>query len=91
MELVPGRGRRPAQIESLSQPSEGSPPSALERLALAHERFQAIRDQRADRAAFLGGDHPGFAEKFRIEFERNVCLHGGLDIVRANVTTWTAR
>src|ERR1700760_7015 len=60
-------------------------------LALSDERFQAIRDHGDDRAAFLGGDHPVLAEKFCIELERNVRLHAGLDVVRANVTTRTAR
>jgi len=75
MKLLPGRRRRPTQIEPFSQSSEGSPAGALKWMAFAHERLQAVRDQRAHRAAFLGSNHLRFAEKVRIELERNVRFH----------------
>jgi hypothetical protein len=86
MELVARLGRSPAEIETFAQAGEGATARALERFTLAHQRFQAVGDYGAYRTTFLRRDQPGLAEKFRIEFKRNVRLHRGLAVI-ANVTT----
>jgi hypothetical protein len=61
---------------SVAQTSKGSKAGAVECLALAHESDEHTREQGAQRAALLGGDHPDVADKILIELEGNFRFQG---------------
>jgi hypothetical protein len=75
MEFVARPGRRPLQVESLAQPSEGATSRFVERLSFPHDRLKAVGQKRTNRPAFFGGDYARFTEQISVEFERDVRFH----------------
>jgi hypothetical protein len=86
MKLVARPGRRPAKIDPLAKTSDSPAASALEGLALAHNRFKAIGQQGANRAALFGGDHSRFPKQIGVELQGDVGLQGFL--VQHKFTCW---
>jgi hypothetical protein len=82
MELVTGPGGRPLKIETFPEPGKGTPASLVESLALAHDRFEPVGQEGADRPAFLGRHDTRLAQKIGIELERDVRLHDDLSLAR---------
>jgi len=62
------------EVEPFLQPGQGPSARPVERLVLAHDRFEPVGQEGADRPALLGGDDTQLAQNVGIELERDVRL-----------------
>ncbi|MBA3887642.1 MAG: hypothetical protein H0X67_18205 [Acidobacteria bacterium] len=82
MEFIAGLGRCPLEVEAFPEPGKGPPFGSIEGLPLAHDRFEPICQERADRAPFLGGYDTRLAQKVGIKLERDVGFHDDTSLAR---------
>jgi hypothetical protein len=79
MEIVARRGRRPLEIEAVTEARQGPPTRSVERLSLADNRLESVGEKRTDRAPFFGRHHTRLSKQIGIELERHVGLHDVVD------------
>ena len=68
MELVAGLGGRPLQVETLAEPRERASASLVEGLSFPDDRFEAVRQEGADRPPLFGGHYTRLAKEISVEF-----------------------
>jgi len=75
-------GWRPLEVETVPEARERAAASSMERLSVAHEPSDEIRQKRTDGPTFFSREDARFAEQVGVDSQRHFALHSTPACVR---------